>query len=59
VIKELRNQGKAVVLVEHNMELIRTLTDYLYVLDAGALLAEGNPMDVLERKEVMEAYLGE
>ncbi len=59
VIKELRTQGKAVILVEHNMDLIRELSDYLYVLDSGELLAEGKPNEVLARKDVIEAYLGE
>lgn len=59
VMKELRTQGKAVILVEHNMELIRELSDYLYVLDTGQLLAEGKPDEVLARKDVIEAYLGE
>lgn len=59
VMRELRAQGKAIVLVEHNMDLIRSLSDYLYVLDAGQLLAEGKPDEVLARKEVIEAYLGE
>jgi ABC-type branched-subunit amino acid transport system ATPase component len=59
VLKELRTQGKAVILVEHNMDLIRELSDHLYVLDAGQLLAEGKPSEVLERKDVVEAYLGE
>ncbi len=59
VIKELRDQGKTVVLVEHNMDLIRELSDYLYVLDSGMLLAAGKPEEVLKRKEVIEAYLGE
>ncbi len=59
VIIELRTQGKAVILVEHNMDLIRELSDYLYVLDSGQLLAAGNPDEVLARKDVIEAYLGE
>lgn len=59
VMRELRDQGKAIVLVEHNMDLIRSLSDYLYVLDAGQLLAEGKPDEVLARREVIEAYLGE
>jgi ABC-type branched-subunit amino acid transport system ATPase component len=59
VIKELRDQGKAVILVEHNMDLIRELSDHIYVLDSGELLAEGKPAEVLARKDVIEAYLGE
>ena len=52
-------QGKAVILVEHNMDLIRELSDHIYVLDSGELLAEGKPAEVLARKDVVEAYLGE
>lgn len=59
IIEELRKEGKAVVLVEHNMDLIRSLADYIFVMASGALLAEGNPAEVLARKEVIEAYLGE
>lgn len=59
VIRELRDQGKTVILVEHNMELIRELSDHLIVLDSGALLAQGKPEEVLARKDVVEAYLGE
>lgn len=59
VIKELRDKGKTIVLVEHNMDLIRELSDHIFVLDAGKLLAEGKPSEVLARKDVIEAYLGE
>ena len=59
VMKELRAAGKAVILIEHNVELIRELSDHLYVLDSGELLAEGKPDVVLGRKDVVEAYLGE
>ncbi len=59
VMKELRAEGKAVILVEHNMDLIRELSDHIYVLDSGELLAEGAPAEVLSRRDVVEAYLGE
>jgi len=58
-MKELRERGKTLILIEHNMDLIRELSDYVYVLDAGKLLAEGKPNEVLAKKEVIEAYLGE
>lgn len=59
VMKELRDKGKAIVLIEHNMDIIRELSDHLCVLDAGKLLASGTPDVVLSRKDVIEAYLGE
>lgn len=59
VMKELRAAGRTQILVEHNMELIRELSDYVYVLDSGELLAEGEPSEVLSRRDVVEAYLGE
>ena len=59
VLKELRKQGKTVILVEHNMELIRELSDHCIVMDSGKLLAEGKTDVVLSRKDVIEAYLGE
>lgn len=59
IIKELREEGKTVILIEHNMNLIRELCDHLIVMDSGKLLAEGAPEKVLEKREVIEAYLGE
>lgn len=59
VIKELKKHGKTIVLIEHNMDLIRELSDNLIVMDEGKLLAEGNPEKILSQKNVIEAYLGE
>ena len=59
VLKELRAEGKTAVLIEHNMDLIRELSDHVIVMDGGELLAEGKPNEVLSEKKVIEAYLGE
>lgn len=59
IIQELKQENKTVVLIEHDMGLIRELCDYIFVLDEGKLLAEGRPEQVLEKREVIEAYLGE
>ncbi len=59
VIKDLKEKGKTVILVEHNIDIIRELCDHLIVLDSGKLLAEGVPSHVLSQREVMDAYLGE
>lgn len=59
IMRELRDSGKTVVLIEHDMALIRELCDHVIVLDAGKLLAEGTPLEVLADKAVIEAYLGD
>ncbi len=59
IIKELQQEGKTIILVEHNMAVIRTLCNNLIVMDAGKLLAEGHPEKVLSERVVLEAYLGE
>ena len=58
IITDLKTQGRTILLIEHNMELIRELSDRVIVIDSGSLLAEGAPEDVLSKKEVIEAYLG-
>ncbi|MFH1188043.1 MAG: ABC transporter ATP-binding protein [bacterium] len=58
IIKEMKKDGKTIILIEHNMELIRALSDYIFVMDEGRLLAEGEPAKVLENKKVIDAYLG-
>ncbi len=59
ILKDLRDQGKTVVLIEHAMDIIRELSDQVIVLDSGEFLAQGSPERVLARKDVLEAYLGE
>ena len=58
IIGGLQKQGKTIVIIEHNMGLIKRLSDYIIVLNHGALMAEGEPDDVLQNKDVREAYLG-
>ena len=59
IIEGLKQSGKTIILIEHDMELIRKLCDYVFVMDEGRLLAEGEPEKVLAQKEVIEVYLGE
>lgn len=59
IIRELKQEKKTVVLVEHDIGLIRELCDHIFVMDEGKLLAEGKPEQILKKREVIEAYLGE
>lgn len=52
-----REFGISLLIVEHNMQVIRDLCDYVYVLDAGALICEGTPDVVQSDERVLEIYL--
>jgi sulfate-transporting ATPase len=60
LIRELaRSRSIAVLLVEHNLDMIRTVSDRMTVMVSGGILAEGEAEDVLADPRVMETYLGE
>ncbi len=58
ILKRMRDQGLTIVFVSHNMDIVRELSDHIFVLDSGSLLAEGEVEEVLGRPDVIEAYLG-
>lgn len=59
LVHALRNEGRAVVMVEHVMDAIRSLCDRCIVMASGSKIAEGTPDDVLSDREVIRAYLGD
>ncbi|MFM9992564.1 MAG: ABC transporter ATP-binding protein, partial [Burkholderiaceae bacterium] len=60
LILTLRAKGNlSVLVVEHNMGLVRQLCDEAVVLDAGQVIAQGTPEQVLNDPKVLLAYLGE
>jgi branched-chain amino acid transport system permease protein len=58
LIRRIRDQGATIVFVEHVMRAVMALTDRVVVFHHGELLAEGRAADVMQRPEVMTAYLG-
>jgi branched-chain amino acid transport system ATP-binding protein len=58
-VSRVRQAGTSVLIVEHDMDLIRRLCPRILMLDAGVLLADGPPAEVLARPDVIAAYLGE
>ena len=59
IVVKMREQGRTLIFISHNMDIVRELPDHLIVLDSGRLLTEGEVDDVLSREDVIEAYLGE
>ena len=57
-IGKLRDRGLTILLIEHLMKVIMTLSDRVVVLDYGRKICEGNPQEVANNAQVIEAYLG-
>ena len=57
-IKELREQGITIFFVEHDMDMVRDISDWVIVMAQGAVIAEGPPEVVMRDTAVIDAYLG-
>ena len=58
ILKRMRDEGRTIIFVSHNMEIVREMSDHIIVMDSGQLLTSGDVEVVLNRKEVIDAYLG-
>jgi branched-chain amino acid transport system ATP-binding protein len=57
-VARLREQGRTFVVIEHDMELVRTICERVIVMDAGEIVAQGPFEEVARDQQVVEAYLG-
>ncbi len=58
LIKKIRDNGTTVVIIEHIMHVIMTISDRIHAINFGQTIAEGTPREVAGNKDVIEAYLG-
>jgi ABC-type branched-subunit amino acid transport system ATPase component len=58
LIRELRNEGKTVFIIDHAMTIIMSLCERILVLDMGELIADGPPSELQSNERVLEAYFG-
>jgi neutral amino acid transport system ATP-binding protein len=57
-VKGLRAEGRTVIFVEHDMDVVRDISDWVVVMAEGEIIAEGTPGDIGANQEVIDAYLG-
>jgi ABC-type branched-subunit amino acid transport system ATPase component len=57
-VKSLRDDGMTVLFVEHDMDMVRDISDWVVVMAQGRIIAEGTPQDVMGNERVIDAYLG-
>jgi branched-chain amino acid transport system ATP-binding protein len=60
LIMSIRDEGKiSILLIEHDMRLVMSLSDCVHVMDYGEMIARGTPQEIRENPAVIKAYLGE
>jgi branched-chain amino acid transport system ATP-binding protein len=57
-IKSLRDDGMTVLFVEHDMDMVHDISDWVVVMAEGAVIAEGTPDQISTNPAVVDAYLG-
>ena len=58
VIRSIRDGGVTILMIEHVMQAVMSLSEYAYVINQGRIIAEGAPQSVSANPAVIEAYLG-
>lgn len=59
LIRFIRSLGVTILLIEHDVQMVTSISDYMYVIDQGTSIAEGTPEEIKRNPTVIAAYLGE
>jgi neutral amino acid transport system ATP-binding protein len=57
-VKDLREEGMSVMFVEHDMDVVHDISDWVVVMAEGRVIAEGTPDQIAANTDVIDAYLG-
>ena len=57
-VKELKDEGRTVLFVEHDMDMVHEISDWVVVMAGGRIIAEGTAADISGDRAVVDAYLG-
>ncbi len=58
IVKKVHQSGVTILIIEHNMRVIMSISDRLVCMSYGQKIAEGTPREVADNEQVIEAYLG-
>ena len=59
IVKQIREKGVTIIMIEHVMHAVMNVSDRMIVLDYGSLIAEGTPEEIKKNDRVIKAYLGD